>query len=238
MLADLAQWAGSTSAATSTGEIGSSPPASPQLSAALGEAPQAESRTTQVPAAFRFAKVGPSGCRVATDLDRLWRRTRKRLPAETELVAVAYADHVAANAVPIEVVLDQAARAGLKRILIDSFDKTGGSVIDRLGPKRLQEFGESAREKGFWWALAGSLTFAQTVALLSRESGCETDGFARVRPDCVAVRGAACRDGRKSSLCHERLDRLSAVRQRTAIQLTLPREGCDEACDDATTVHP
>jgi uncharacterized protein (UPF0264 family) len=173
------------------------------LSAALGEFDQADQRVGQLPAAFRFAKMGPSGCDRPDLLRRSWESIRQRLPKTTELVAVAYADCASAGVLPPMDVLRLAADSGMRRILIDTFTKDGRSSLDHLGIDGMREFAGAASQHGLWWSLAGSIGLPQIDQLAT----------ASIRPNCIGVRGAVCDGGRSQGLsartCQELAQRLA-----------------------------
>ncbi len=150
------------------------------LSAALGESDTAVGLAGRVPVTFRFAKVGPSGMRIPSQLKRLWRELP--LPSRVELVPVAYADHDTAACVDVEQVLDCVIAAGRKRLLIDTFGKDGRSLTDHLTPERLVKLLGRARTAGIWIALAGSLCLEQVQQL--KQQG--------IFADCWGVRGDVC----------------------------------------------
>lgn len=150
------------------------------LSAALGESDTALDVASRVPATFRFAKVGPSGLRGGSEIDRLWRALPLR--ASVELVPVAYADHDAAACVDVEQVLDSVIASGRRRLLIDTFDKNGQSLTDHLPSERLVKLLRRARTAGVWIALAGSIRLDQFERLTQQG----------IIADCWGVRGDVC----------------------------------------------
>ncbi len=164
------------------------------LSAALGEAEQARAIVDQIPEPFSFAKAGPSQCRNGQQLQQLWADVRSELEA-TELVAVAYADSSPADCMPVEDIIVEAEKAGLKRCLIDTFTKDGRSTLDHFDLERLSKIGGLCSELGLWWALAGSIRLDQL------------DVIARLRfpPSCIGVRGDVCTHDRTSTLCEDRI---------------------------------
>jgi uncharacterized protein (UPF0264 family) len=176
----------------------------PPFSAALGESEQAVSVAPLVPPSFHFAKAGPSHCIVPSQPLRLWDTLRNRLPKSVELVAVAYADHQAAHSLPPEHLLELAARAGLNRILVDTYDKSKHSAIDTLGPRRLLEFGRLANDHGIWWSLAGSLKL-EDLNRIDRLFADPGSGDSASRPNCLAVRGDVCDQNRCGTLCPIRM---------------------------------
>ncbi|TWU54644.1 hypothetical protein Poly51_33630 [Rubripirellula tenax] len=169
--------------------------AKPKLSAALGEPDQARRVASRLPATFDFAKAGPSGCHSPQRLTQMWEDVRDRLPTKVELVAVAYADHHAAESIAPESVFETAKRAGLNRCLIDTFTKDGRSTLDHLSIDRLTEISAIARDFGLWWALAGSIRHADVEKL----------NQSNVHPDCIGVRGDVCSGDRTSSLCRQKM---------------------------------
>ncbi|NND99032.1 MAG: hypothetical protein HKN47_17080 [Pirellulaceae bacterium] len=166
-----------------------------RLSAALGEREEMLGVADQVPSEFAFAKVGPSGCSDAGQVRRLWRDARDRLPANVELVAVAYADHDKAGCLSAEEILGLAGESGLHRFLIDTFTKDGRSTIDVMGTGRLSALSQAASRGDIWWALAGSVT-ADVVRKLRGS---------KIRPNCVGVRGDVCNSERTAELSSNRL---------------------------------
>lgn len=150
------------------------------LSAALGEPDTAVTLAAQVPREFRFAKVGPSGLRTASQLQRCWQDLS--LAESVELVPVAYADHDAADCVDVNQVLDCVIATGRSRLLIDTYSKDGRSLTDLLSEADLVAFLGRARAAGIWVALAGSLRLDQVQRLVQQE----------IRADCWGVRGDVC----------------------------------------------
>ncbi len=167
----------------------------PRLSAALGEPADAKSIASSLPAAFAFAKAGPSGCDRTADLQRVWEEIRQRLDDSIELVAVAYADAASARCVEPEQVFAEAAKAGMRRCLIDTFTKDGQSTLDHLGANRLRDLAAIATEHQLWWTLAGSITTAHLPELIR----------SRVQPNCIGVRGDVCRSGRAGKISESRV---------------------------------
>jgi uncharacterized protein (UPF0264 family) len=168
---------------------------SPIFSAALGESDEALAVASALPAGFRFAKVGPSGCDSIESQTRLWSETRARLDPKIELVAVAYADHQSAHSLPVDAVFALAAECGFRKCLVDTFKKDGRSTLDHLGIDGLQQLSASAMDRGLWWALAGSIRLEQIELLFHHD----------IRPDCFGVRGDVCEQGRTGNLSIDRV---------------------------------
>lgn len=176
-------------------------PLPPPISVALGESSQALECVSQLPEGIRFAKAGPADCATTGQISRLWSDLKTRLRPGVELVAVAYADHERARTLPPETLLELAAERGFKRVLLDTFDKRCGSVVDVMGWRALDQFAAAARQQNLWWALAGSIRLEQVKEIFRRPpiSGC--------RPNCVAARGALCDGDRTASLCRLQMNR-------------------------------
>ncbi|MEO1617112.1 MAG: (5-formylfuran-3-yl)methyl phosphate synthase [Planctomycetota bacterium] len=179
----------------------------PRLSVAMGEIENAAEVASQVPLGFHFAKAGPAHCQSPARLVELWQDLRQRLPEPTELVAVAYADHETAQSLPVSEIIRSAAKAGIRRLLLDTFAKSAGSSVHQLGLEKLKDIGRSASEHRLWWSLAGSIRLPEIAPLL--RDWPKSDG----RPDCLAIRGDACQGTRTGTLCEERLERWREFRR-------------------------
>ena len=131
------------------------------------------------------------------------------MPVRVSLVAVAYADHVAAGAPhPLEIV--QAAQSlGCPWLLVDTFDKSGGGLFERVTHGELAAWLAAARQGGMRIALAGSLTLHSIPNALA------------LNPEIIAVRGAACPGGRDGIIARDRVSRM-------ARQLSTPLPSCPD----------
>ena len=100
------------------------------------------------------------------------------------VVAVAYADHAAAAAPPVDTVVSAARASGVAGLLVDTWGKDGRGLLEHLSLNRLAAVAERAASAGLFLALAGSL---------------DRSAIRRVAPiaDIIGVRGAACRGGRQ-----------------------------------------
>jgi uncharacterized protein (UPF0264 family) len=173
------------------GALGQSPmPSRCLLSAALGESAEARIVARNVPPSFSFAKVGPSGCTSRTLLRQTWREVREDLDDQVELVAVAYADSDHAKCLPPEQVFAEAAEAGFRLCLIDTYTKDGRSSLDHLGTMRLQRLGLLSGQLRMRWALAGSIGRTHLAQLAAQG----------IDPDFIGVRGDVCHRGRTGDL--------------------------------------
>lgn len=159
------------------------------VSAALGELsdPDVFERCATLPG-VQFAKVGLAGMAGCADWRQRWREALDRLPLGVTPVAVAYADAHEARSPAIEDVLAQGIALGCAALLIDTFDKSQGNLLDQLDPLRLAAIASTARSAGLFLVAAGSLR---------RE---HLPYVAAAQPEYVGVRGAACLAGRESLL--------------------------------------
>jgi hypothetical protein len=180
------------------------------VSAALGELVDlSPSQPNKLPAMISHAKIGLARCEGISDWPRRWRQAG-RLHAPAAPVAVVYADWRAAGAPAPWEVLKEAHAVGCKTVLIDTYFKRGESLFDAWPAPQLGEFCQSVREFRSRLVLAGSLaaeSIPRAVALA---------------PDLVAVRGAACRAGRQSPICEQRVRALADA-------LRAPCGTCNEA---------
>jgi len=108
----------------------------------------------------------------------------RRSPLEPEVVAVAYADHQLAGSVAPPTVLDAAAAAGARGVLLDTWSKDGRPLFAWAERSDLRRWVDGARNRGLLSALAGSLSLDHMAQIC------------RLNPDVVGVRGAACEHGR------------------------------------------
>jgi uncharacterized protein (UPF0264 family) len=164
-------------------------------SAALGElidGPDA----ADLPPGVALAKLGMSGC-VGNDAWRdRWRRALQRFPRGIAPVAVAYADWRTARAPSPQEILEVGAELGCAVLLVDTFDKSWGGLLDHWPLGDLADFVAQVRKRGLRVVLAGSLT-PEAIPKI-----------AALGPDFVAVRGAVCQQCREGRLMGSRVRRL------------------------------
>jgi len=156
-------------------------------SIALGELQEANAapRYEQLPT---YAKFGLAGA----GRDSAWHASLQdaigSLPPGVQSVAVAYADWRQANAPPPQEVLEFAAEFGCRGLLIDTFVKTGGSLVEHLAAAELRGLIDGARGRGLITVLAGGLKVEDLVRLVP------------LKPDYFGFRGAVCRGKREAIL--------------------------------------
>jgi uncharacterized protein (UPF0264 family) len=123
--------------------------------------------------------------------------------AGAQLVLVAYADAARAASVPPLAIVEIAAAAGARGVLLDTAFKDQGSLFDLLDVARVAQWLAAARATGggLFTALAGSLG--------GGEPGLRT--ALALGADIVGVRGAACDGGRTGRVSVARVAALSAL---------------------------
>lgn len=159
------------------------------VSVALGELRDWSPATWgRIPRGVCFVKFGLAGCVRHSDWPQHWSWTLQELPAAVSPVAVVYADWISAAAPPPDQVLAEARKNRCRAVLFDTFDKSRGGLLDWFTVEELEPLTQEVRASRMLLVLAGSLSWTTIPRVLP------------LRPDYVAVRSAACRDGRSGSL--------------------------------------
>ncbi len=170
------------------------------VSAALGELrDQPQPDRSRIVPGVELYKLGLSRC--GDDWrDRLAEWDAELYRAGSRLVPSAYADAAAAGSPPPEQILKLAQRLESPYVLLDTFEKRTGSLRSHLGDTELREFIDTAHRAGVRVALAGSIR-ADDIGPV-----------ARLGPDVIGVRRAACTRGeRTAAIDAERIGRLDAA---------------------------
>jgi uncharacterized protein (UPF0264 family) len=160
------------------------------VSAACGELvdwPSAANAAAS-PRGLALAKIALAGCDDMPDWKRRWRDWAAALPAGTRPVGVVYADRAIAKSPSWQEIIALAGEVSAPFVLVDTFDKSAGTLFDHWTPAVLCEFAAEIRAAGIGIVLAGSL------------SGDDIRRAREFEPDFVAVRGAACRGGRTGAI--------------------------------------
>jgi uncharacterized protein (UPF0264 family) len=138
-----------------------------------------------------FAKVGLAGCpsemRWQESLQKFW----QSLPETIQPVAVVYADWQAVGAPPPDAVRQFAVQIGVRYLLVDTYGKTAGRLLDHWPLAGLGRFAAQVQEQHQKLVLAGSLDAASIAQVLP------------LHPWAVAVRGAVCRGNRQGDVAAE-----------------------------------
>jgi uncharacterized protein (UPF0264 family) len=181
------------------------------VSAALGDA--ADEPSIQQ-AAASFARAGAAFVKVgfaeATRLEKVETLLQAAVSGaqigargRSDVIAVAYADIDRPEGVSAEALIEIAARAGAKGVLVDTADKDGPGLLALVSQDRLTRWVVRAHAYGLLAALAGKLT-ARDLPLV-----------AGMGADVAGVRGAACDDGRTGRVSIEKVRSLSALCSRS-----------------------
>jgi uncharacterized protein (UPF0264 family) len=184
------------------------------VTAAMGELAESvdandHAHSIRIPNGVSMYKLGLAGCGLIPNWQRHWRRVIERLAglSNAKPVAVAYADWRTAQSPDPRDVLRSACEIGCPALLVDTQDKSAGSLFDIWPYDGLQLFVREVRSHGLAVVLAGSLIGEAVV------------DAARLMPDLVAVRTAACDAGRGGTVTLERVRDL-----RQAIDLATQRQ--------------
>ena len=157
----------------------------------------AVSRLAPVPRlAPLFIKVGFAGVGSPARIVEMLRQAvaaTAALPAPASVIAAAYADHDRCGSAAPDAISDAAVAAGAGGVLIDTWEKDGRTLLDRVAVPELGGWVVRMRSAGMLTALAGSLG-PDAIAVVA-----EAD------PDVVGVRGAVCSGGRGGTLDPSRL---------------------------------
>jgi uncharacterized protein (UPF0264 family) len=174
------------------------------ISAALGELEEGRSLDPSLAGDVRYAKYGLAGFGRKSDWLRRWKAAIDGLPRGVVGVAVVYADWRRAAAPEPWEVISRAAAIGCGAVLIDTFDKTRGSLVRQMPIAQLARWVAAVRADGLVSVVAGSLRAADFDDVLAL--GC----------NYLAVRGAACAGDRTGHIERERVQRLAALAQGAA----------------------
>lgn len=168
------------------------------LSVALGEILEQpeESSPVDLPAGIEFAKFGLAGCATDPQWESKWVRLLRRLPDNVSRVAVAYADWQRALSPDPRRVVSLGARHQCRAVLIDTYRKDSGSLLNHLPGDELTEIVNLGRQLGMLVVIAGSVD----LPVIKR--------LAELQPDYFGVRGAVCHGSRTGPLDPRRVRQL------------------------------
>jgi (5-formylfuran-3-yl)methyl phosphate synthase len=157
-----------------------------------------------IPDGVSLLKIGLSNCRDLADWQSRWREAVAALsfgtgPQTAGVVAVAYADWRDAKSPDPDDVLALAVDACCPVLLVDTWNKSGGTLLDHWPAEDLHKFVRRVQAAGLAAVLAGSL------------SGTSFAAAARLIPDFVAVRTAACELGRRGTVSGQRVALLRSI---------------------------
>jgi hypothetical protein len=157
-----------------------------------------------IPDGVSLFKLGLAGCAQEIDWPSRWKTIISKFAGgshstSAQPVAVVYADWRAARAPDPGDVLKIGVDIGCPALLIDTWDKSAGALFDHWQVEDLRHYINDVRKHKLIVVLAGSLigNYYQLAA--------------SIKPDFVAVRGAACDRGRSGAVSKERVQMLKAV---------------------------
>ena len=150
-----------------------------------------------------MTKFGLAGCATTKTWPDRWQQALEEIGTEEigtgeigaglTRVGVVYADWATAKSPSPQCVLEQSHQNMCRVVLVDTFDKSAGTLLDLWSPLELAGFVEEVHSQKMKVALAGSLSAESLNYVLP------------LRPDFVAVRGAVCRGGRNGTLSSKRI---------------------------------
>lgn len=169
------------------------------LSVALGEVMERDAHSTSIdlPSNVCYAKLGLAGCATAPDWLDKWSRQLELLPQSTVRVAVAYADWQRAECPPPEDVIQIGAQFGCRVLLVDTFSKRDGTLLQHLQRAELVRIQQTARSYGMSFVVAGSLDVDEIRTLKA------------LQPEFFAVRGAVCHGSRTNQIDPRRVNQIA-----------------------------
>jgi uncharacterized protein (UPF0264 family) len=165
-----------------------------QLSVALGELVDAPQWNLEdLPSAISFVKIGLSKVEQTADWESRWLNWCDSLSPHFKPVVVAYADHRHCGAPPPQDLLKLSAKASFGGFLIDTYDKSRGSVFSHADAAEVTSWLTAAREMRLTTVLGGSLRQENVSMALE------------CRPDVIAVRGAVTEGARSAGINKQRV---------------------------------
>ena len=195
---------------------------SPPVSVALGELNEwADVHSDlRLPGTVSYVKLGLASAPGTWRSD--WRKVRETVSASTAAhinwISVHYCDPVSGSP-PFNEVLAEAIAAGCRGLLIDTYSKQRGRLLDFVSPGQLAEIHKQTASAGLIFAVAGSLRTADLPQLVD------------VSPEIIAVRGAVCRSSDRTATISQ-----GAVREfRQEIACVFSSEAEVSAAEAATT---
>lgn len=184
------------------------------VTAALGDA-RKEAEIGRMAAAYACAgawlvKVGFAGITSRAHVTSLLSAARDGAAGHAGLVATAYADADRAGSLDPFAIIDAAAAAGARGVLLDTADKHGPGLRGVMSSTALAVWVGAARDARLLVALAGKLTL---------------DDFDYVNDtlaDIAGVRGAACDHGRSGQIVAARVRALRSALARRSAPVRVP----------------
>lgn len=160
------------------------------ISAALGELVKDHlGSTVELPPleGVSLVKAGMSHCAQTPNWKDLFRQLAHSLPSSVPIVGVYYADAVDAGSPRFEELVSVASSVGSPALAVDTFNKSGGSLLDHISGGQIRSWFQLTRQYGMLCVAAGGLRLEHLPEICS------------LGPDIVAIRGAACQQNDRRS---------------------------------------
>ncbi len=167
---------------------------------------------------LNFVKCGLSGLTTenqATEWKASWAHFRHRYVGSVDdmsWVAVSYADWQRSNSPSPMDVLAEGSAIGLPILLVDTFMKDDTTLLDWISAPQLTVLRKATRAAGMKLALAGRINDTMLPSVC------------RYAPDIVAIRGAACEQGDRTSTVTARRVEVFRTRLSCLHPTTLPQQ--------------
>ena len=161
-------------------------------------------------AGLAFAKIGLAGAVRHGDWQRRWSEVLAILARQVAPVAVAYADWKTAEAPCPETVIDAGADLGCKMLLLDTFDKARGHLLNHFDVNALDDLCRRTSQRGMQVVLAGSLSESLLNAVLP------------LAPALIAVRGAVCQPNRRGAVAANLVKKLARAIRTHGLERAAP----------------
>lgn len=142
---------------------------------------------------FQVAKFGLAGMKHTPQLAAALLEAAELIGPSVSLVPVIYGDHETCNAPPPDLVVEAAVECGARYILVDTFEKTGKSLLDYLPRQEIDNLVASAHSCEIQVVLAGSLKSQHLPCLWE------------IGADAIGIRGAVTTGTRTESICKDKL---------------------------------
>ena len=174
-------------------------------SAALGEAREwlDGEHSATIPGNLAYTKLGLAGLASRDDWKSEWMAARHRVEEGSEFtarwIAVAYVDWQSAESPPPQEVIDAARDTDWVGVLFDTEPQEGRSLLEWLTLPKLTRLIATIQEAGMLAALAGGL---------QRE---DAEVLAGTGADVLAIRTAACEDGRNGTVTESAVQNFRAA---------------------------
>jgi len=144
-------------------------------------------------ARFRYAKIGLANMARHSKWRQIWQSQLELLPPSLGRVGVTYVDFRTCGAPSIESVVEASVNASCEVVLLDTYSKSIGNILDFVSELQLRTILDQIRGCGLKSVVAGSLNLGCLKAVV------------RCKPDLIGVRGAVCNGSRRGAIDKDKL---------------------------------